>query len=154
MAALMSSRTGLTSSQAPASGADRAVAVSASEPSDRDDDEDRAAAEVDRADGGRVADPASHPGRLLVEGVEPDQEEQGREAEHDQVAELVAERRRHVADEDRPDDDDRAERPAVTEDGRRRELSGPPAQQAEDEQVVAGRAGRELPDRRSGRSRP
>ncbi len=112
---------------------------------DCDGDEGRPAAEIDRADRGRVADPAPHPGRLLVESVEPDQQEQGREAEQDQVAELFADRRRHVADEDRSDDDDRAQRPAMAEDGGGGELTGAPAEQPEDQQVVARGARRRLP---------
>ncbi len=112
----------------------------------RDGDERRPAAEVDRADRGRVADPAPHPGCLLVEGMEPDQQEQGGEAEEDQEAELLADRRRHVADEDGPDDDDRAQRPAVAEDGRRGELARAPDEQPEDQQVVPRLARRRLPE--------
>ena len=45
---------------------------------------DRPAAEVDRRDRRRVADPPAQPLGLLVEDVRPDQQEERREAEHDE----------------------------------------------------------------------
>ena len=81
-----------TPSQAPASGADAAVWVSTNDADDRDRDEDRPAAQVDRRDGRRIADPAPHPLRLLVEDVRADQQEQRGDAEQDQVRQLVRRR--------------------------------------------------------------
>ena len=74
--------------------------------------------------------------------MEADQQEQRREAEQDQEVQLLVRRRRHVRDEDRSDHDDGTQRPVVAEDRGRGELAGRPAQQAEDQQVVADRPGR------------
>ena len=73
--------------------------------------------------------------------MEPGQQEQRRNGEEDQEPDLLVKGCRHVGDEDGTEHDDRADRPSVAEDGRRGELPVRPAQQPEDQQVVAGLAG-------------
>ena len=69
-------------------------------------DEDRPAAQVDDAIEAGIADPPAQPLRLLVEHVRPDEQEERRQAEHDEQGQLVLEVDRHVGDEQQPDDDD------------------------------------------------
>ena len=107
---------------------------------DRDRDEHRAAAQVERADRRRVADPPADPGRPLVEGMEAGQQEQPGHREEHEEPHLVVGGRRHVGDEDRAEHDDRPDRPSLAEDARGGELAIGPAHQAEDEQVMAGLA--------------
>ena len=82
-----------TSVQAPARGADDAAVVSSQRPSDRADDEDGAAAQVQAGeiDAGSPIRRRSPVG-LLVEGVDPDEQEQRRELNRDEVPQLVVAR--------------------------------------------------------------
>ena len=75
-------------STSAASGADAATVVRTSDDGDRADDEDGATAQVQAGQVARVADPATGPVRLLVEGVEPDEQEQRRERVEDEVPQL------------------------------------------------------------------
>ena len=59
-----------------------------------------------------------------------------RDAEQDQVEELVVAGHGHVRDQDHPDDEDGAERSVMPEHGVRREHRGRPHEQPEDQDVV------------------
>ena len=95
-------------------------------PGDGGDDEHRPATQVQRRDRGRIADPSAQPVGLLVERVEPDEQEQAGDREDHEIGQLVADGQGHVGEQQQPDDHDGVDRPAVTEGGVARELRRPP----------------------------